>query len=318
VSWPIVPWLLGLAAAVGLLAVLRRAIHRSLAPQRVIEVRTPADFGLPHRDVAVPTENGKSLFGWFVPADRQGSDRRSRAVVLLHGWGGNAETLLPLARPLHQAGFALLFVDARCHGRSDDDSFSSMPRFAEDLGHAIDWLKRRDDVDPQAIAAVGHSVGAGAVLLRASTRNDLAAVVSIAAFTHPVAMMRRWFVAKGIPYRPVGWLMLRYVERVIGYRFDDIAPVNTIRRVRCPTLLVHGAEDTTVPVSEAHAIHDARSGDHVRLEVVVGSHDDYADLERELPVLVGFLLWPPRPAPLPHPATARTSHHRPPRSPAPR
>ena len=107
--------------------------------------------------------------------------------------------------------------------------------------------------------------------------------------THPATMMRRWFAGKGIPYRPLGWLMLRYVEWVIGHRFDDIAPVNTIRQVRCPVLLVHGAEDTTVPVSEAHAIHAARSGDHVQLMLVAGSHDDYADLDRELPVLVGFL-----------------------------
>jgi pimeloyl-ACP methyl ester carboxylesterase len=83
--------------------------------------------------------------------------------------------------------------------------------------------------------------------------------------------------------------MLRYVEWVIGHRFDDIAPVNTIRQVACPTLLIHGAEDTTVPVCEAHAIHAGRAGDHVRLKVVAGSHDDYADLDRDMPVLVGFL-----------------------------
>jgi len=279
-------WLLGLIATIGLLAGLRWAIHRSLAPERVTEGRTPADVGLQFQDVTIPTENGKSLFGWFIPANRSG---RGPAVVALHGWGGNAENLLALARPLHDAGFRLLLIDARCHGRSDEDSFASMPRFAEDLGHAIDWLKGRDDIDPQSIAAIGHSVGAGATLLSASRRNDIAAVVSIAAFTHPVTMMRRWFASKGIPYRPIGWLMLRYVEWVIGHRFDDIAPVNTIRQVRCPVLLVHGAEDTTVPVSEAHAIHAARSGDHVQLKVVVGSHDDYADLDRELPVLVGFL-----------------------------
>mgnify|MGYP003586750066 FL=1 len=279
-------WLLGLISTVGLLAGLRWVVHRSLAPERLIESRTPADVGLQFQEITLATENSKSLFGWFIPANRTG---RAPAVVALHGWGGNAETLLPLAGPLHEAGFALLFVDARCHGQSDEDSFASMPRFAEDLGHAIDWLKQREDIDQNAIAAIGHSVGAGAVLLSASWRNDLAAVVSIAAFTHPVAMMRRWFSAKGIPYRPAGWLMLRYVEWVIGHRFDDIAPVNTIRRVACPTLLVHGAEDTTVPVSEAQAIHANRSGGHVQLKVVAGSHDDFADLDRELPVLVDFL-----------------------------
>jgi dipeptidyl aminopeptidase/acylaminoacyl peptidase len=279
-------WLWGLMVGTALLAGLRWAIHRSLAPERVVETRTPADVGLQVQDVTIPTENGKSLFGWFVPANREG---RAPAVVLLHGWGGNAETLLPLAHPLYQAGFAVLLIDSRCHGKSDEDSFSSMPRFAEDLGHAIDWLKQREDIAPQAIAAIGHSVGAAASLLAASRRDDIAAVVSIAAFTHPVAMMRRWFAGKGIPYMPVGWLMLRYVEWVIGHRFDDIAPINTIRRVRCPTLLVHGAEDSTVPVSEAHAIHANRSGDHVQMKVVAGSHDDYADLDRELPVLVDFL-----------------------------
>ena len=279
-------WLLGLIATVGLLAGLRWAVHRSLAPERVIETRTPADVGLPFQAVSLPTENGKSLFGWYIAATRTGS---VPVVVLLHGWGGNAETLLPLAQPLHEAGFALLFIDARCHGQSDEDSFASMPRFAEDLGHTIDWLKQREDIDQDAIAAIGHSVGAGAVLLGASWRNDLAAVVSIAAFTHPVAMMRRWFAAKGIPYWPIGWLMLCYVEWVIGHRFDDIAPINTIRQVTCPTLLVHGAEDTTVPVSEAQAIYANRSGEHVQLKVVAGSHDDYADLDRELPLLVAFL-----------------------------
>ena len=102
--------LLGLVATVALLAGLRWAIHRSLAPERVIESRTPAAVGLRHQDVRLPTENGKSLFGWYIPASRDGAAGKSPAVVLLHGWGGNAETLLPLTRPLHEAGFALLFV----------------------------------------------------------------------------------------------------------------------------------------------------------------------------------------------------------------
>lgn len=283
-------YLLGVLAAVAILAGLRWSIHRSLAPGRLIESRTPAEVGLHYQSIRLPTRNGKLLSGWFIPAAPVGTDGRSPAVTLLHGWGGNAETLLPLARPLHDAGFALLFIDARCHGQSDEDDFASMPRFAEDLGHAIDWLKQREDIRPDGIAALGHSVGAGAVLLTAARRKDLAAVVSIAAFTHPVAMMRRWLAAKRVPYRPIGWLILQYVEWLIAHRFDDIAPLNTIRQVHCPVLLVHGEEDDTVPVSDAHAIHANRSGEHVQLKLVAGSHDDFADLDRELPLLVDFLI----------------------------
>ncbi len=279
----IVFWIL-LAGVVLLLA--RWAVRRSLAPARVAPRRNPAAFGLPFEAVGIATENGKRLAGWWIPAAAAG---RAPAVAVIHGWGGNADSMLPLAPVLHEAGFTSLLIDARCHGQSDEDGFTSLPRFAEDLGHALDWLKQRPEVDAGAIAVVGHSVGGGAVLLTAAQRDDVAAAVSIATFQHPVAMMRRWLAARHIPYLPFGWLILRYVESVIGYRFDAIAPVNTIGRVRCPTLLVHGAEDATVPVAEAHAIFAARSGDHVRLKVVAGSHDEYTDLERELPALAAFL-----------------------------
>ena len=169
----------------------------------------------------------------------------------MHGWGGNAAMMLPLARPLHDAGFATLFVDARCHGASDDDSFASLPRFAEDVEHAFEWLAARADIDAGRIALIGHSVGAGAALLAASRRPDVAAVVSVAAFSHPAAMMRRWLATRRIPEWPVGRYILGYVQRTIGHRFDDIAPVTTIARVRCPVLLVHGADDDVVPLDDA-------------------------------------------------------------------
>ena len=239
-----------------------------------------------HHDVRISTENGKSLFGWYIPA--AGTSPKP-AVVVLHGWGGNVEMMLPLACPLHEAGFTALFVDARCHGSSDEDTFASLPRFAEDAERAVAWLRDQNGIDPTRIAVFGHSVGAGAALLAASRRTDIAAVASLAAFAHPVAMMRRWLALKHIPYLPMGWLLLRYIERVIGHRFDDIAPLSTIKKVRCPTLLIHGAADETVPLSEAKAILAARSGDHVELKVIAGSHDDFRDLEQEIPTLVSFL-----------------------------
>ncbi|MBU1238017.1 MAG: alpha/beta fold hydrolase [Gammaproteobacteria bacterium] len=265
---------------------LRRMVHRSLAPERIPETVTPSDLGLEYRDVRIATENGKSLFGWFIPAANAGD---TPAVVVLHGWGGNAEMMLPLARPLHEAGLSVLFFDVRCHGMSDEDSFVSLPRFAEDAEHAVDWLHGQAGVDPARIAVFGHSVGAGAALLLASRRPDIAAVVSLAAFAHPVTMMRRWLAARRVPYLPVGWLLMRYVELVIGHRFDDIAPLNTISKVRCPTLLIHGTADETVPLAEALAIHAARAGDHVEMKAIAGSHDDFHDLEQEVPVLVSFL-----------------------------
>jgi len=261
---------------------LNFAIRRGLTAARVIEKAEPA--GLPWREVRLPTANGKQLFGWFIPTAQPGP-----ALVVMHGWGGNAEMMLPLAAPLHAAGYGLLLIDARCHGRSEGDSFASLPRFAEDIEAALRWLALQPEVDRQALGVIGHSVGAGAALLAAARHPSIRAVVSLAAFAHPAVMMRRWLAARRIPYRPLGAYILAYVQRVIGYRFDDIAPCNTIAQVRCPVLIVHGEKDETVPASEAEQIYAARNSAAVELLLIPGSHDDYGEIGQQLGVVGNFL-----------------------------
>ena len=261
---------------------LNFGIRRGLTAERVVETADPGE--LPWQAVRIPTLRGRQLFGWFIPSASQ-----APALVIMHGWGGNAQMMLPLAAPLHAVGYTLLLLDARCHGRSDADSFASLPRFAEDLECAIDWLKRQPEVDAGRIGVIGHSVGAAAALLTASRRRDVAAAVSLAAFAHPDTMMRRWLAAKGIPQRPLGAYILFYVQWVIGHRFDEIAPCNTIRRVSCPVLLAHGSADDTVPASDAALIYANRPDERVRLVSIPGSHDQYADLPEALETLIAFL-----------------------------
>lgn len=266
------------------LVCLNRLIRLKLAAPRIRESGTPTQLGLPWRKITFETANCKQLGAWLIP-----SQPRAPALVVLHGWGGNAEMMLPLAAPLHQAGYTLLLVDARNHGMSDGDTFSSLPRFAEDLEHAIDWLKGDSGIEPQSIGLIGHSVGAGAALLTASRRIDVAAVVSLAAFAHPESMMRRWLADKGIPFWPLGWYILKYVQYAIGWRFDDIAPCRTITQIACPVLIVHGSQDITVPVADAHRIYAARTHEQVRMLVVAGSHDEYPDIDPSLGNIVEFL-----------------------------
>lgn len=215
--------------------------------------------------------------------------------------------MLPLALPLHSAGMNVLLLDARNHGRSDSASFSSLPRFAEDVGAATDWVKNQYKDQPGHIALLGHSVGAGAVLLEASRRGDIAAVISIAAFAHPEWMMRRYLARHKVPKLFTAWI-LRYVEWVIGHRYDDISPLHTACRARCPVLLVHGTADRTVPVTDAIAIQKSCGTHAPELLLIEGAdHDSVDRVEEHGEQLVTFLKraglsgWQhvsPRPAPV--------------------
>ena len=79
------------------------------------------------------------------------------------------------------------------------------------------------------------------------------------------------------------------LAKAIGHRFDDIAPCHTIARVSCPVLIAHGCDDAVVPVAEAEQIHASRGAARAQLLLMPGSHDEYADLERNLGAVVGFL-----------------------------
>jgi pimeloyl-ACP methyl ester carboxylesterase len=85
-------------------------------------------------------------------------------------------------------------------------------------------------------------------------------------------------------------LVIRYVEWVIGHRFDTIAPVGSIRRVPGPVLLVHGQADTLVPVEDARRIFAQAHQDRTRLLEVPGAgHNSVERIEEHLDALLAFL-----------------------------
>ncbi len=265
-------------------ALLLVAVHIGFRAPRNIEHSDPGRVGLPFRELWIPTVSGKQLFAWLLP--RPGS---TDTVIVLHGWGGNAELMLPLALPFYQAGMNVLLLDARNHGRSDKDSFSSLPRFAEDIGKAVDWVRSQPALPSDRIILLGHSLGAGACLLEASRRGDIHAVISISAFAHPEWMMQRYLARVPIPM-PLTALILRYVQWVIGHRFDEIAPIRSVCRINCPVLLVHGKEDKTVPIEDMRAIREHCPRPHLSfLEIEGADHDSVEQIEQHGAQLLAFL-----------------------------
>ena len=186
-------------------------LHLGFRAPRIRETTTPESLNIPFQEVSIPTLRNKQLYGWLLPVSES-----KETLVILHGWGGNTELMLPIAVPFYNAGINILLIDARGHGKSDSDTFASLPRFAEDLGSAIDWLKKNEVERTEKIAVLGHSVGAGAVLFEASRREDIHAVISISAFAHPEWMMQRFL--QGLHVRGIRLpkilihFTMRYVE----------------------------------------------------------------------------------------------------------
>lgn len=263
---------------VGLLYAARRMFNGAFAPPQRDKSQSPDNFGLSARQVWWRSVTGTRLHGWFIPVAGP-----APVVIVLHGWGGNASLMLPLAPYLHDAGFHTLFVDARNHGHSEHDTFVSMPRFAEDLEVATAWVTAQPEVT--AIGVIGHSVGAGAAILSASQTDHYSAVVSVSSFAHPGEMMREQM--DRLP-GPLLTLILEAVQRTIGYRFETFAPRYRLPQVAAAVLLVHGAQDPVVPISDLYELSSIRPDAEV-LVVPDGGHSDLAPFEPYVNQITDFL-----------------------------
>jgi pimeloyl-ACP methyl ester carboxylesterase len=297
------------AAAVGAWG-LRRLAHlailRGLRAPRLQHPRGASAGGVAGglvRAVHIAGPGGKRLFAWWARPPPN-APRPAPAVLVMHGWGANASMMESVVPPLHAAGFAILLLDARCHGRSEDEPFTSMPRFAEDIAAGLAWLRTQPGIAADRLTLLGHSVGAAAALLHASQHHDVRAVISVSAFAHPHELMRRFLTEKRLPYPVLGWYVLRHVQGVIGATFDEIAPLHTITQVRCPILLVHGRDDATVAVGDAERLRTMSGG--ARVLLVDGEHDLRVPLAEHAPALVEFLQTACAAAPAPdHPFRTR-------------
>jgi pimeloyl-ACP methyl ester carboxylesterase len=256
-------------------------LHIGFLPPRIVETKTPEDFAMNFKQLEIITSKNKKLFAWFIA-----TKKTSPLIIITHGWGSNSEHLLPIAATFYQAGINVVLLDSRCHGKSEGDTYSALPRFAEDISHTIEYAKKTLPFNGKIIL-LGHSVGAAATLYAASKRSDIAAVISISSFGNPQWLMSRYFQRFKLPGFLVKFL-LAYIQWIIGHRFKEIAPVNSIKRIKVPTLIVHGTHDKTVPIEDAQAIQKNNSNGYL-LTIEGANHESVEKLETHGKLLVDFL-----------------------------
>ncbi|MEJ2595823.1 MAG: alpha/beta fold hydrolase [bacterium] len=247
----------------------RKAIRGFKNPERPHDI-TPADHGIPFEELRIPTRNNKNLYGWFIRENRQ-----APTIILVHGWGRNAGRTMPYIRALHKQGFNLLAFDARHHGSSDRDDFSTMKKFAEDIVAVLDFLDQSELTDNRTYGILGLSIGGSAAIYASSHDSRISRVVTVGALADPLEIMKKQMTEHHVPYIPLGYLVLEYLQRSIKLRFSDIAPEKFISRSGAAFLLIHGEQDQTIPVSHAKRLHEASQKENTQLWLIKGKgHSD--------------------------------------------
>lgn len=201
-------------------------------------------------EVGIETADGERLHAWWVaaPAATRGH------VLLCHGNAGNITGRMAHARLLCAIGFDVMLFDYRGYGRS-----SGSPSEAgtyRDARAARAALVCRPDVDPGRLFYLGESLGA-AVALELALEHPPAGLVLQSPFTSVRDMARAVY---------------RVIPRVVVP--DAYPSLRIIGGLRSPLLVLHGADDDLVPITQGRALHDAAPGPK-RIEVFTGArHND--------------------------------------------
>ena len=111
-------------------------------------------------EVLLFAEDGTVMMGYWYVAH---SDAPAPAVLLLHMLNGRAQDWLPLSDELAQAGIHALAIDLRGHGESGGARDWTLAQ--RDVTKWWHWFAAHQEVDANAMAVVGASIGANLALL---------------------------------------------------------------------------------------------------------------------------------------------------------
>lgn len=241
---------------------------------------TPADIS-PVRAIRYQAADGLPISG-YLTLPGKAEPKALPLVVLAHGGPASRDT--PgfdwWAQALASRGYAVLQANFRGSGGFGEAfevaGYGEWGRKMQtDLSDGVRDLVRQGIVDPKRVCIIGGSYGgyaalAGATLDASVYRcaasvagpSDLRRMVAWSKSQHGVASQRYWtrFMGASDPKDPV---------------LGQISPALHVDQVKVPILLIHGKDDTVVPLEQTLIMEKALRAAKKPVEVVIMPSEDH-------------------------------------------
>jgi len=244
----------GLATVLTLVILIRLQLRVFVTPVRNANLDADAAEAMlrrPVREISLTTADGLRLAGWYSPGPAR------QAVIVVHGINANRMAVLPEAARLAEAGYHLLLLDLRGHGRSEGDQLTYGYREALDVLAAVDFLAARPEIEQ--VGALGTSYGGAAVARAAALDPRLRAVVIESSYSSlPDAVDDAFDGLSIFPRRPFAPLLIRLAERRVGVSIQEVDSARDLATLSPrAVMIIHGTADGMFPPSHALKMYGA-------------------------------------------------------------
>lgn len=188
-----------------------------LHPTRTIPTgNTLKENNIEYQDVTLITKDELKLSAWYTPP------KNGAVILIAHGYNDNRPESLYVMFAKHDYG--VLTWDFRAHGDSEGD-ISTLGYYEQiDVEAALDFALAQEGVE--TIGAWGGSMGASTVLLTASKRNEIKAVVADSAFPSLEDVLRL-----NMPIEFLHPFVLFFSEYQTGAQIEDVNIENVIGQI---------------------------------------------------------------------------------------
>ncbi len=240
----------------------------------------PEEWISEKKAIVYKAADGLEIHGYLTLPPRKG-DKNLPLVVLPHGgpWARDYIDFDWQAQVLASRGYAVLQPNFR--GSSGytkaflDAGRGEMGRKMQtDLSDGVRYLADLGTIDPKRVAILGASYGGYAAMAGATLDPGVyRCAVAIAGLSD----IKMWVDSLVEKYGTRTDAGVMYWTRFLGdkERYDDISPARQAASASCPVLLIHGTDDTVVPIEQSRRMERAMKAAGKPVEFVTYKGQDH-------------------------------------------
>lgn len=212
--------------------------------------RTPEQMGIPFEEIAFKTEDGETVYAWWIKQ----AEARSE-ILFFHGNGGNLSNYVEVFADLYSQKFSIFALDYRGYGKSS--GVPSEEGVYRDTKAFIQYFWGRRHDPSQRVVYWGRSLG-GTTAAYATTVRQPDGLILEAAFPSKQSLLDHY------PFYKIISVFSRY-----GFPTSDF-----LRNVSCPVLVIHGDKDRTVPIAQGQKLFKQLQTEKYFYRITGADHND--------------------------------------------
>jgi len=198
----------------------------------------PKQLGYSITTVHIPSVEGNKLYGWLLTPNNFPGPKIT--LLFLHGNAGNVLSQVGFAVPLVKRGFQVLLVDYSGYGFSEGKP--TRKNMLADGNSALRYLHSMKEAQNTRLLIYGQSIG-GQLTYPVATANE---------------QILDGIVTEGAPsshkdiaahYSGIFGFLARLLVK------EEYSAFKSVRKFHKPVLVIHSAEDETVPFAQGEKIY---------------------------------------------------------------